>query len=284
MLIDWFTVGAQILNFLILVWLLKRYLYQPVLNAIERREQRIANELSEAHAKAADAEKERADFRARNHAFDQQHGALLAQATNEAAVERERLLTEAQRACDELRERQIQGLRADQDKMTQRLSEMATTEVLAIARRVLADLATARLEDGMADVLIQRLRTMAPQARMDLEKALATSPEPACVRSRFELTDARRAEIEQKVSEVFGRRISLRFETSPERIAGIELSANGQLLAWSLSEYLDDLEARVGELLAGRAVPPVAGGSASDAAGISDPSTTAPATIKPQRT
>ena len=42
MLIDWFTVGAQLLNFLILVCLMKRFLYQPVLDAIAAREQKIA--------------------------------------------------------------------------------------------------------------------------------------------------------------------------------------------------------------------------------------------------
>jgi F-type H+-transporting ATPase subunit b len=45
MLIDWFTVGAQTLNFLILVWLMKRFLYKPILNAIDTREKRIAKEL-----------------------------------------------------------------------------------------------------------------------------------------------------------------------------------------------------------------------------------------------
>ena len=48
MLIDWFTVGAQVLNFLILVWLLKRFLYKPILNAIDAREKRIAAELADA--------------------------------------------------------------------------------------------------------------------------------------------------------------------------------------------------------------------------------------------
>jgi F-type H+-transporting ATPase subunit b len=51
MLIDWFTVGAQVLNFLILVWLLKRFLYKPILHAIDAREQRIAKELADADAK-----------------------------------------------------------------------------------------------------------------------------------------------------------------------------------------------------------------------------------------
>ena len=59
MLIDWFTVGAQVLNFLILVWLLKRFLYKPILDAIDAREERIAAELADADAKKAEAQKER---------------------------------------------------------------------------------------------------------------------------------------------------------------------------------------------------------------------------------
>jgi F-type H+-transporting ATPase subunit b len=62
MLIDWFTVGAQVLNFLILVWLLKRFLYKPILHAIDEREKRIAKELADADAKKAEAEKERDEF------------------------------------------------------------------------------------------------------------------------------------------------------------------------------------------------------------------------------
>ena len=59
MLIDWFTVGAQALNFIILVWLLKRFLYKPILNAVDAREKRIAAELADADAKKAEAQKER---------------------------------------------------------------------------------------------------------------------------------------------------------------------------------------------------------------------------------
>ena len=52
MLIDWFTVAAQALNFLILVWLMKRFLYKPILNAIDAREKLIAKELADADAAA----------------------------------------------------------------------------------------------------------------------------------------------------------------------------------------------------------------------------------------
>ena len=100
MLIDWFTVAAQIVNFLILVWLLKHFLYKPILDAIDAREKRIAAELADADAKRADAGKERTDFENKNKAFDEQRSALLGKATDEAKTERERLIDETKKYAE----------------------------------------------------------------------------------------------------------------------------------------------------------------------------------------
>src|SRR4249919_3833463 len=100
MLIDWFTVVAQVVNFLILVWLLKRFLYGPILNAIDAREKRIATELADAEAKKTEAQKERDKFEHKNEVFDQQRAALLSQAMDEAKGERQRRLDTARQESD----------------------------------------------------------------------------------------------------------------------------------------------------------------------------------------
>ena len=69
MLIDWFTVIAQVVNFLILVWLLKRFLYRPILNAIDAREKRIAAKIADADAKEAEAQKQREEYQQKNEAI-----------------------------------------------------------------------------------------------------------------------------------------------------------------------------------------------------------------------
>src|SRR5450755_4036363 len=99
MLIDWFTVCAQALNFLILVWLMKHFLYKPVLAAIDTREKLIASELADAAAKKTEAQKDRDDFQRKNAEFNQQRAALLSKATDEAKVERQRLMDEARMAA-----------------------------------------------------------------------------------------------------------------------------------------------------------------------------------------
>src|SRR5579862_1751216 len=96
--INWFTVVAQGINFLILVWLMKRFLYKPILHAIDERENRVATELANADKQKAEAQKEHDQFRHKNAEFDQQRAALLTKATEEVKAERQRLLDEARKA------------------------------------------------------------------------------------------------------------------------------------------------------------------------------------------
>jgi F-type H+-transporting ATPase subunit b len=255
MLIDGFTVGAQILNFLILVWLMKRYLYQPILNAIDAREKRIAAELADADARKAEAGKERDAFQRRNEQFDQQRAALLAKATDEANVERQRLLDEARKTADALTARRREALDNDARNLHQVLAQRAGQEVFAIARKALADLAGASLEERMGAVFVSRLQAMDPSAKASLAAALRTASEPATVRSAFDMPSAQRATIQATLNELCSGEIAVRFETAPEVISGIELGANGHKLAWSIADYLASLEKGVDEVWKRQSTP-----------------------------
>jgi F-type H+-transporting ATPase subunit b len=249
MLIDWFTVGAQIVNFLILVWLLKHFLYKPILDAIDAREKRIAAELADADAKKAEAEKERTDFEDKNKAFDQQRGALLAKATDDAKAERERLIDQAKKDADSLRANQADALRGDQLRLGGEITLLAEKEVFAIARRALTDLATVSLEERVGEVFTRRLRELDPKAKELLGDALKNSSQPAVVRSAFELPADQRAAIQNALNETFSAAVRVNFEDSQDVICGIELSANGQKVAWSISSYLAGLSKKVSDLV-----------------------------------
>jgi len=249
MLIDWFTVGAQLLNFLVLAWLLKRFLYRPILDALDAREQRIAAELADADAKRAEADQERDEFQHKNEAFDQQRAALLTQATDEAKAERQRLLDEARQAADTLRAKRMQTLSNDAHNLKQAIRRRTQQEVFAIARKALADLATTSLEERIGEVFMRRLREMDDQARECFANSLKTATGPAFVRSAFDLPAEQRAAIQNALNETFSAEIRVKFETAPDLVSGIELATNGQKVAWSIADYLASLEKGVDELL-----------------------------------
>jgi len=249
MLIDWFTVLAQVVNFLILVWLLKRFLYRPILDAIDAREQRIAKELADADAKKAEAQQERAEFQHKNEAFDEQRATLLGKATDEAKAERQRLLAEARQAADTLAAKRQEALRSEQRSLNEALSRRAREEVFAIARKALADLATSSLEERLGEVFIRRLHEMDDKAKAGLGEALKSASDPGRVRSAFDLPPEQRTAIQNAINEAFSADIHLRFETAPDLVSGIELTTDGQKVGWSIAEYLASLEKGVGELL-----------------------------------
>ena len=249
MLIDWFTVGAQALNFIILVWLMKRFLYKPILNAVNAREKRIAAELADADAKEAEAQKERDEFQHKNEEFDKQRAALLSKATEEAKAERQRLLDDARKAADALSEKRQETLRSDAHNLNQAIIRRTQQEVFAIARKALRDLATTSLEERIGEVFTRRLREMDGKAKESLAEALKTAAEPAVLRSAFELPAEQRETIQNALNETFSAEVRVRFETAPDLVSGIELTTNGQKVAWSIADYLASLEKGVGELL-----------------------------------
>jgi F-type H+-transporting ATPase subunit b len=255
MLIDWFTIGAQVLNFLILVWLMKRFLYKPILHAIENREKRIATELANADKKKAEAQKESDEFKHKNEEFDQQRAALLSKATDEAEVERQWLLDEARKAAAALSSKQQETLRNDEHNLHQAISRQTQQEVFAIARKALTDLATTSLEERLGEVFTRRLREMDGKVKAGLAEALKTASDPAIVRSAFDLPAEQRAAIQNALNETFSAEINVRFETAPDLISGIELTTNGQKVAWSIADYLESLEKGVDELLKERDKP-----------------------------
>jgi F-type H+-transporting ATPase subunit b len=249
MLIDWFTVVAQLVNFLILVWLLKRFLYKPILNAIDAREQRIAKELADADAKQTEAQKERDEFQHKNEEFELQRTALMDKAKEEVKVERQRLFDEARNAADILSAKRQESLISDAHNLNQALSQRTRQEVFAIARKALADLANTSLEERMAEVFSRRLREMDAPAKAILGEALKKASESALIRSAFELSEEQRAAIQNALNETFSSTIPVNYEIAPDLISGIELSTNGQKAAWSIADYLASLETGVNELL-----------------------------------
>jgi F-type H+-transporting ATPase subunit b len=271
-LIDWFTVIAQVVNFLILVWLLKRFFYQPILNALDARERRIAAELADADARKLEAEKERDEFQQKNNELDQQRLALLNKALAEAQAERQRLFATTRKDLDNLRARRERTLEREYRDLSDALARQTCAEVFAIARKVLADLAGTTLEAHIVEAFIKRMRESSDEEKAHLASAFKSAPilatatsaasraAPAAVaagaaggelmiNSTFDLSAAQQDAIKAVLKESLGIDLPVRFATRPDLVSGIELVANGYKVAWSIAAHLASLQNEVGKLL-----------------------------------
>jgi F-type H+-transporting ATPase subunit b len=249
MLIDWFTVIAQVINFLILVWLLKRFLYRPILDAIDAREKRIAAKIADADAKEIKAQKQRDEYQHKNEVFDQQRNAHINDVLEAVRTERAQLLDATRQESDDLRARLQQALRNEQRSLNEDISRRAREEVFSIARKALFDLAGASLEERMTDIFLDRLRELNPAQIAEWKSVLKSSPMPLRVRTAFKLPAQQCTAIETAVAQLLGKQKQIEFDIVPDLISGIEISANGQKIAWSIADYLDSLASSVDQLL-----------------------------------
>ena len=249
MLIDWFTVAAQLLNFLVLVWLMKRFLYKPILAAIAAREKLIAGELADAAARQGAAQQLGAEFAAKSTAFDQQRAALLAeavaaaQASNAALVEQGKAVDLAQRA------QHAAALVTEQKRLCAAVTLQARDEVLAAVRQALADLGDEVLEAAMVRTFMRHLGQLDDLSRASLAAALASDPASAEVRSAFTLDATEQAALSAALLAIGIAPQTLTFGPASDLLCGIEFRLKGWSLAWNLDQYLQDFAQRSGAVL-----------------------------------
>ncbi len=245
MLIDWFTVAAQLINFLVLMWLLKRFLYHPILQALAAREEKIARELNQADEQKRLAELQREAFLVKNQLFEEEKAALLAQMHSEMLRERQRLLEEAQQAAETARAKSQQALADEYQAMSEELVNKMQSEVFAVAKQMLRDLANAALDEQIIEVFIQYLQQLSESDQKQWQPMLSDLDTPLRVRTAFALSSAQQILLQQHVQQVFVSEKPLVFEVDSQLISGIELTGNGQKFAWSVHNYLTQLETRL---------------------------------------
>ena len=243
MFINWFTVVAQIVNFLILVWLLRRFLYKPVLNAIEKREKRIAAELEEADKKKAEAEEEQKEYQEKKAEIEANRDSLLKKATLEAQEEQQRLLEEARTNYEDLRSRLEKTLQEEQEQLAGELKSRTEQEIFAISGKVLADLSNGSLEQQIMEVFLQKITSLSEEERLDLISASNLEKNPILVKTGFDLDSQQQEKLRAALQQIMKQEVHLNFQTSRDLIGGIELSANGYKLSWSIADYLGTIKA-----------------------------------------
>ncbi len=241
MQINWFTVIAQILNFLLLVWLLWRFLYKPILAAIDERENKITSQLNEAEAKKAEAKRQQEEFILKNEQFDQQKGERLNGVLTKVKETKLKLLEEARNEAHALRTKLENTFTQMQENANSEIVQRTQQEVFAIARKTLSDLASVSLEEQATIIFLNKLKELQGVDKQQLINAFKTSDKSILVESAFDLPEQLQHDIITTLNEILGE-TKIKFMTSPELISGIELTTSGYKLAWNIAEYLNSLE------------------------------------------
>lgn len=242
MTIDWITVSAQIVNFLILVWLLQRFLYRPVIRAMDQREQRIADRLNEARDREQAAEEESRRYQRELDKLEQQREKILAQAREDAEGQNRQLLEEGRDKAAAAREAWQRQVDREKEEFLSNLRRRSAEAVQEMTHKVLTELADTDLEARIADRFIGRLGSLDEESR----QAFADSDDGTVnIASAFDLDSTVRGRLTQAVHEHLAKELEVEYSQSDDLLCGIVLDHKGRRLSWNIADYLDELTDRV---------------------------------------
>lgn len=240
MTIDWITVSAQIVNFLVLVWLLKRFLYGPVVDAMEQRERRIRSRVEEADRLDQEASRRVDDYETRLRELEAERGSRLAAAREEAREEKRELMEAARQEVRQARRDWQRGIESEQEAFRAELQRRLAATAVTLAGEVLGEMAGRDLEQQMVASLVERLDGGQGEAldrlAEDDNALVVTSSRPLGTTSRDMLVRA----IESRLPGT-----EVRFAESSGLLCGIELDGGGLRVGWNLAERIDALAADV---------------------------------------
>ncbi len=235
---DLTTFALEVLNFLVLVWLLKRFLYQPVLAAIERRQAETAKVIADAEAMRRAAEALKSECQGRLAGIDRERATARAALDAEIAAERARRLAavEAEVAADRQRRQMLEGRECAEHEAA--LEREAASLAARFASRFLERLADPALETKLVDLALSELDSQPPDKLESLRAALSDPRTSAKVISVYPLDAARRAAFADRLSKLAGRALTPEFGEDALLKAGVCIMAGAWVLMANLRDEL----------------------------------------------
>ena len=239
MLIDWFTVLAQIINFLILIYLLKRFLYGPIIKAMEKREKNMVDALDRAKNAEKEALQRSVDLEKEKQSLMHSKERLLSEAQAEVNAWRENTLKASKEEIEALRKSWMDRLNADQQEFLNALKRRIVEQIIRISDKVLKDLANERLDEQIIKVFLKKVSEKKNEfTQEDLNQVVT-------VQSGVPIKEDQVQGIRDHFSQWFPTTSPIQFAVLPDLGMGIQIIAGDRKVAWNLAEYLEDLEKEI---------------------------------------
>lgn len=234
--LNWSTFVLEILNFVVLVWILKRFLYRPVLKVIADRRAAIEKTLADAEARHADADVLRERYEGRLNAWEAEREKTRAAFAQELERERAQRLTELQHEVERLREkaRVVDAQRVADT--ARKLEETALAQGARFAARLLEGAAGPDTQARLIDLALDQLRQLPEDRLQSLRGGLGPAPVSGIVVTAYPLPDDRCRRLAETLDAAFNAQLSLRFDVDPALLAGARIT----LGAWELGVNVRD--------------------------------------------
>ncbi len=231
--LNWTTFVLEIINFLALLWILKRFLYRPIVQTLAERRAGIERTLAEARATEVKASAMRQQFESRLADWEQEKAAARRSFETELDAERARQMAILAKDLATERERSAAQDAHRLETQKRELAAQASTEARQFASALLARLASQELEGQLVQLFIEELAAL-PDERLSAVRAGQNGHGKGILTSAFALTAEQRQQLSSAIDARLGKAIALEFVVEPNLLAGARLALGAWQLDFSL--------------------------------------------------
>jgi len=233
---SWWTFALQAANFLILIWLLRRFLFKPVSAIVARREEAIARGLSEADQEKHTALQLQRELETQRAAIETERQQALDQQRSLVASERTRMLEEARAEANEIRAQARKKNAEEQEAFAEELFSRTLELAARLAERLLRELALPSIEQPFLGRVLDYLDRMPAHERDTLISHLGT--DSVLVTTAHQLDAGGEEQWREQLAKRIGNSSTIAFHTDPALIAGAEITFPHAILRFSWRDSL----------------------------------------------
>lgn len=236
--LDWVTFALEIVNFLVLVWVLQRFLYKPVLAAIARRRAAIEQTLSDARTRQADAQALEGQYRNRLADWEREKEQLRAGLAQEIEAERARRLAALQAELAQEREKHRAVEERHLSEQRRQVEEQAIARGVQFTAVLLARLAAPELEARLVELVLEDLARLPEEQWRALRTAGGAAGFKIKVTSAFPLTENQRRTLVEGFSAAVKTGVAADFAEDRELVAGLRVGVGPWVVRANLQDEL----------------------------------------------
>jgi F-type H+-transporting ATPase subunit b len=234
---SWTTFTLQVINFLVLIWLLTRFLYRPIARVLAERKATSERVTAQAQEVKAQAEAMRERYESRLADWQREKDALKNDLDAELSALRVRKRAELQATLEQERQQAQIMEDAHLRELERRVRERIAASGTEFCSRLLSRIAGPEVEARLVDVAMADLRSL-PQSRLNGIAKSLDSREAIRVTTRYQLNESARALLTATLSSLLGRNVSPVFEQNDDVISGLRINVGTVSLEADLADEL----------------------------------------------
>lgn len=235
---DWTTFALEIINFLVLVWILQRFLYKPVTSAIAARKAAIEKTLADAQVVQADAQSLKGQYESRMAEWEHEKTQARTRLQEEMDAERTRAMTALHASFDQERDKARVLEQRHTVETRHRLEEAALAQGGRFVARLLSRIASAEVEEKIRTLLLEDLPRLADAELRKLRAACQEAGGKITIASGYPLAAEQRNGLVQTLSGLLGQPVTCDFIQNSELMAGLRIGIGPWVLHCNLRDEL----------------------------------------------